>query len=109
MRAGRLRYQIDIERFEAESVDDFGTPVLEWSKIHTLRADVERQSTEEFIRNIGASDELVVVFHTRFVADLRPGDRVRWRGEAHTIREVAVHGRDKWLELRTVTVQEGVE
>ena len=105
MRAGRLIHRITIERYEQTGTDDFGTPILEWSTLHTLRAHVEQQSTEEFIRNIGASDELVVVFHTRFVEGIRTADRVVWREKAHAIREVAVQGRDEWLELRTVTLE----
>lgn len=106
MRAGKLIHRITIERFEQTGTDDFGTPILEWTTLHTLRAHVEQQSTEEFIRNIGASEETAVVFHTRFVDGIRPADRVVWRDKAHAIREVAPQGRDEWLELRTVTLEE---
>lgn len=103
MRAGKLIHLITIQR-STETVDDLGTPVMTWTDLHSIRAHVEQQSTEQFIRNIGATDERVVVFHTRFVAGITNADRIMWRGTAHNIREIAVQGRDEWMELRTLTV-----
>ncbi|WP_114966807.1 phage head closure protein [Alkalilacustris brevis] len=107
MRSGRLRHKITVQR-ATETVDAAGTPSFDWAELATLRAEVVQQSTEEFIRSQGASDERVVIFRTRFLAGVGNDDRIVWRGEAHNIREVAVLGHEHGLEIRTVT-HEGAE
>lgn len=104
MRAGRLRHVITVERFTT-TLDDAGTPTKAWTPHATLRADIERQSTEEFIRNQGAVEEAVVVFHARYMAGLTTADRIVWNGRPHALREIAPDPRMRTMELRTVTVE----
>ena len=104
MKAGKLTRVITVWRFTS-TVDEYGTPVMAWTEVATLRAQVVQQSTEEFIQTMGASDETVVIFRTRYLAGVTNADRVRFGGVDHNIREVKVTGRNKGLELRTATVE----
>ena len=104
MRSGRLRHIITVERHEQTGTDDFGTPILEWSQLTTLRADVERQATEEFMRAQGAVDETTVVFHARVLDGLATADRIVWQGQTYSIREIAPDSRHREMELRTVAL-----
>ncbi len=103
MRAGRLTEEILIER-ATSTVNDAGTPVIAWSRLCILRAEKVEQSTTEYIRNLGASDEEVVVFRARFFDDITNADRVIWRGAAFNIKQVAPIDRRKGVELRCVRV-----
>ena len=105
MRSGKLTEQIDIERFTA-TVDPDGTPVQTWTRLATLRAEKVEQSTTEYIRNAGASDEEVVVFRARFFDGVTNADRVVWNGDPFNIKSVAPIGRRKGVELRCVRMPE---
>lgn len=106
MRSGKLDRQITIQR-SSETINDAGTPVFAWSTIATARAQLLQQSTSEFIENHGATDETVVIFKTRFLQALRNTDRIIFDGVAHNIREVKTLGRDRGMEIRTITINEG--
>lgn len=104
MKSGRLIEVIEIERFTS-AVNEYGTPVQEWVRLCTLRAERVDQSTTEFIRNYGASDEEVVIFRARFFEGIRNADRVVWRGEAFNIKQITPIGRRKGIELRCVRIE----
>lgn len=99
MRAGKLDQQIAIQRF-TNTVDDYGTPVETWTTLATVRAQIIQQSTEEFIRNFGASDETVTVFRVRWIDEITTADRVLFDGDSHNIKETKQIGRRAGLELR---------
>jgi len=99
MKAGKLRRVVTVQG-STHTVNEAGTPVVTWADKATLRAEVVQQSTAEFIRGFGASDETVVVFRTRFIAGVTNADRIVFGGEAFNIREVVVTGNDRGLELR---------
>lgn len=101
MRAGKLRQVITVQAFTS-TVNEAGTPIMDWTDKAVLRAEIVQQSTTEFIRNHGASDEEVIIFRTRFLAGVSNADRIMFRGEAFNIREVAVIGHDRGLEFRCV-------
>lgn len=101
MRSGRLTEEIAIERATV-TVDPDGTPVQSWVHLATLRAEKVEQSTTEYIRNFGASDEEVIVFRARFFEGITNADRVVWNGDAFNIRQVSPIGRRKGVELRCV-------
>lgn len=103
MRAGRLTEEIRVERF-TNTVNEYGTPVQEWVRLCTLRAERVDQSTTEYIRNFGASDEEVVIFRARFFDGIGNADRVIWRGDAFNIKQVVPIGRRKGVELRCVRI-----
>lgn len=103
MKAGKLVHIITVERATA-SINAAGTPTTSWTGVATLRAEIVEQSTEEFIRNHGASEEAVIVFRTRFVAGITTADRVSFDGTAFNLREVVEIGRRKGLELRCVKI-----
>lgn len=103
MRSGRLRHVITIQR-STTVIDEAGVPIPTWENLATLRAGIERQSSEESIRNQGAVEEEVVVFHTRYLDGLTTADRIVWSGQPHSIREIAPDARHRSMELRTVTI-----
>ena len=79
MKSGKLRRVIVVQGF-SNTVNEAGTPVLTWADKATLRAEVVQQSTAEFIRGFGASDETVIVFRTRFIAGVTNADRILFGG-----------------------------
>lgn len=99
MRAGKFDRQIVIQRF-TNTVNDYGTPVETWTTFATVRAQIIQQSTEEFIRNFGASDETVIVFRVRWIGEITTADRVLFDGDSHNIKETKQIGRRAGLELR---------
>lgn len=106
MRAGKLMESIVIERGQAV-VNDAGTPTFTWQQVASLRAEKVEQSTTEFIRNFGASDEEIVVFRIHpFEGRLTNADRITWRGAAFNIKQMSPFGRLGGLELRCVRLAE---
>lgn len=104
MRSGRLTEEIQIERFTS-TVDEYGTPVQDWTQIAVLRADKVEQTTTEYIRNYGASDEELVAFRARYFEGITNADRVIWNGEAFNIKSIAPIDRRMGQELRCVRVE----
>lgn len=99
MRAGRLDHRITVQR-ATHTVNDFGTPVLTWTDLATLRAQVVEGSTEEFFRDFGASEETALVFRTRFLGGITTADRVLHGGAPFDIKGTKEIGRRAGLEIR---------
>lgn len=105
MKSGRLTEVLQIER-STNTVNEAGTPTLVWALLCTLRAEKVEQTTTEYIRNFGASDEEAVIFRARFFDGIGNADRVVWNGQPFNIQSVAPIGRRKGLELRCVRLPE---
>ena len=105
MKAGRLTEEIRIER-STSTINEYGTPTTTWAKLAILRAEKVEQTTTEYIRNFGASDEEVVIFRTRFFDGITNADRLVWKGNAFNIQSVATVGRRTGVELRCVRLPE---
>ena len=105
MKAGRLTEEIRIER-STSTINEYGTPSTTWAKLAVLRAEKVEQTTTEYIRNFGASDEEVVIFRTRFLDGITNADRLIWKGNAFNIQSVAPIGRRTGVELRCVRIPE---
>ncbi|WP_174800989.1 phage head closure protein [Martelella limonii] len=102
MRAGNLDRTITIQRYTS-TVDEFGAPVFIWQDIATLRGQKVESSTEEFIRDFGASDEAVIVFRTRYIDGITNADRVEYgSGTYFNIKGLKEIGRRNGLEIRCV-------
>ncbi|CAM3387571.1 phage head closure protein [Paracoccus nototheniae] len=99
MKSGRLTDTIQIEH-PTDIVDDYGTPTTAWRPFASVRAERIDQTTEEFMRNFGASDEEAVVFRIRHLDGISNADRVLWHGQPYNIRQVTPIGRRKGLDLR---------
>ena len=104
MRSGQLRYQIEIQK-ATTTVDAFGTPVNAWQTFALIKAEVVQQSTQEFLRNQGASDEEIVIFRTRYVEGIGNAERVMFEGVARNIREIVPDPMRRHLEIRTETIR----
>lgn len=105
MKAGKLTEEIRIER-STSTLNEYGTPSTTWAKLAILRAEKVEQTTTEYIRNFGASDEEVVIFRTRFLDGISNADRLIWKGDAFNIQSVATIGRRTGVELRCVRIPE---
>ncbi|MDS9467946.1 head-tail adaptor protein [Paracoccus sp. MBLB3053] len=101
MRSGTLIETIRIERATTD-INDAGTPVEIWGRVAELRAERVDQSTEEFIRGFGASDEELVIFRARNFDGITPKHRLVWKGQPFNIKQVTPIGRRKGVELRCV-------
>jgi SPP1 family predicted phage head-tail adaptor len=101
MRAGKLDQTITVQRF-TNTTDDYGVPVETWTDLATVRAQIIQQSTEEFIRGYGAEDDAIVIFRTRWIADIKTADRVSFNGVQWNIKELKPIGRRKGLDIRAV-------
>lgn len=99
MRAGKLDKIIVIER-PSTAVDEWGQPVEGWAAVATVRAQLLPSSTEEFMRNFGASSETAVVFRIRHLDGITLADRVVYDSRPHDLKEVKELGRREGLELR---------
>ncbi len=100
MRAGKLDRTITIQSF-TNTVNEYGTPIMTWNDVATLRAQIVQSSTEEFIR-AGAVDETVIIFRTRYLSGVTNADRIAYDGSTFNLKEVKEIGRRKGLELRCV-------
>lgn len=105
MRAGNLDRTIVLQRWTEGEPDPYGNVVSIFVDRATLRAQVVSASTDEFIRDHGASDETVIVFRTRFLPGVELADRVIYGGEPFDIKQVAEIGRRKGLELRCMRAE----
>ncbi|ATQ55323.1 phage head closure protein [Paracoccus yeei] len=105
MKSGKLTETIRIERATAD-INDAGTPTETWVRVAILRAERVDQTTEEFMRGFGASDEEVVVFRVRFLDRITNAQRLIWNRQPFNIRQVTPIGRRKGLELRCVRLPE---
>jgi len=99
MRAGKLVHMVQVQR-ATSGINEYGTPVDAWANLVKLRAEILERTASEFINAQGAGDKAVIVFRTRFVADLNNADRVQFDGQDYNIKEITPIGRKKGLELR---------
>lgn len=99
MRAGQLDRSITIQRVTT-TIDDYGTPTLTWVDVATVRAQQVQQSTQEYIRNFGASDDTVIVFRTWWLDGVTNADRIIYQSTSFNIKETKEIGRRAGLELR---------
>lgn len=103
MRAGNLDSIIVIQRSTVTGDDGYGNQIETWADLATLRAQLIKASTEEFIRNYGITEDTLIVFRTRFLEGVTTVDRIVYDGFLHDIKEVKEIGRGKGLEIRTVS------
>ena len=101
MKAGLLTEEIRIERATTD-INEYGGVVHSWALVAVVRAERFEQSTTEYIRNFGASDEELVIFRARFVEGVTTAHRVLWRGLPFNIKQIAPIGRRVGVELRCV-------
>lgn len=100
MRAGSLDRTITLQR-SVSVIDDYGSPAETWADVVTLRAQKIQSSTEEYIRDSGASDETTIIFRTRWVDGVTNADRLIFEGVIHNIKEIKELGRQDGIEFRT--------
>lgn len=104
MRSGKLDRKITIQS-ATETIDEYGGVSSAWADDFTLRAELVEETTEEFLANYGARDEAVRIFRTRYRDGISNANRVVFDGQPFNIKEIAVTGRNRGLELRCVEVR----
>lgn len=102
MRAGKLTHVIEVTKIDQTEINDMGNPITKEVVLAKLRAEIVQQSTEEFIRDYGASDERIMIFRTRFIDGVTNSCRIKFRGRIFNIKETSEIGRREGLEIRCV-------
>ena len=105
MRSGKLDRNITIQE-PSTGFDEYGAPSSTWADVRNLRAELIEDSTEEFLANYGTRDEAVRIFRTRYVSGIKTDMAVLFDSQRFNIREVAIIGRRKRLELRCVEMRQ---
>lgn len=103
MKAGKMVHVIEIQQ-ATTTINDAGTPVPDWAKLATLRAELIEQTTEEFLRNAGDTSVTTLVFRTRYVAGITTDNRISFDGDAFDIEQIVPIGRRRGLEFRCKAV-----
>ena len=103
MRAGKLDQTIVIERRQ-DSLGPYGEQHVTWLPVATMRAQIVKGSTEEFIRGQGATTETSIVFRMRWLDGLTTEHRVTYDCAAYSIREIKELGRRRGLDIRCEAV-----
>lgn len=106
MQAGRLIETIQVEKFTS-TVNEYGTPENKWAWVCDRRAEKVEQTTAEYIRNFGASDEEVVIFRARYHPGIQNDCRVVWNNQYFNIRQITPLGRrlKNGIEMRCVRIK----
>lgn len=99
MRAGSLDQVITIER-ASTALDGNRAPVASWSAVATVRAGIVKASTEEFMRDRGASSETIITFRLRYLDDVTLADRIAYDGDTYDIKDMRELGRRRGLDIR---------
>ncbi|MFC0198886.1 phage head closure protein [Paracoccus rhizosphaerae] len=100
MKAGKLTETIVLQS-GGTTLNDYGTPIPDSNvTLAVVRAERIDQTTEEFLRAGGATDEESVIFRIRHLDGIGNDDRVIWEGQTFNIRQVTPIGRRKGLDLR---------
>ncbi|WP_194273770.1 MULTISPECIES: phage head closure protein [Rhizobium] len=103
MRSGKLDNTIVL--WSATYVDDgYGNLVPQETEFATLRAQIIEESTDEFMRNYGASTERLKIFRTRFIDGVYVSMTVIHNGVTYNLKQIKEIGRRRGLELRCVAV-----
>lgn len=104
MRAGSMDRTIEIQS-SSKTVADDGTPVMAWSAVATVRAQILQASTEEYLRAYGETDAMAVIFRIRWRPGVNTDHRVVYGGRNLNVREIKEIGRRRGLELRCEEVR----
>ncbi|MDD9730449.1 head-tail adaptor protein [Mameliella sp. AT18] len=99
IRAGKLDHLITLERL-TETVTASGAVSETWAPIATVRAEVIRKTSEEFLTGTLEGEHGAVIFRIRWISGLTTADRITCEGETFDLEEIVELGRRRALELR---------
>ncbi len=103
MRAGKLDRTILLQT--ASYVDDgYGNQISTAIPFATLKAQAIEESTDEFMRNYGASTERLRIFRTRYLDGVNLAMTLIEDGRPYNLKQIKLIGRRRGLELRCVAV-----
>ncbi|MBU2483905.1 MAG: head-tail adaptor protein [Alphaproteobacteria bacterium] len=104
MRSGKLTHTVKVLR-PTFTDDGYGNQVPgPVSIVATLRAQLIEESTDEFIRNYGASTERVRIFRTRYIDGITLADQIEHDDTEFNLKQIKEIGRQRGLELRCVSI-----
>lgn len=102
MRAGNLRNRIVIQA-NTPSDNAFGEPVVSWSTLATVWAEVETMNGAEALASGAERTSSPVVFVMRHRSDVTTDKRISWDNGTYDIESVEnVAGRNKLLRVTAV-------
>lgn len=104
MRAGKLDRIVTLQNVTRVS-DGGGGQIETWTDFATLRAQLVQASTEEFLRGYGETEDIAVIFRTRWLDGVNLQHRVSYAGKFLNIREIKEIGRRRGLEIRCEQVR----
>lgn len=100
LRAGLLDREITLQH-PTTTIGADGTPTTTWTTYATLRAQRLEATTDEYVRNYGASTERIMIFRTRYIDGVTAADQILFEGNPFVIKQIKEIGRRKALEFRT--------
>ena len=104
MKLGRLDTYIVILRKDAVTRNAFNEAEKSEREEGAAMAERVQVSGREFLAADAIQAEERVVFRTHWRGDVTTADAVLCNGKRHNIREVRPLGRNRYMELHTVTV-----
>ena len=75
MRAGSLRFKAELQRY-TPTQNSYGEEVKAWSKILDIYCDIKPIRSQERMVAQGLYTEATHTLYTRFIADIKPKDRI---------------------------------
>ena len=99
MQAGKLNRVIFIDR-PTTTLSENRVPVIAWTNIATLRAEVLQHAVEEAEADNGERDTDNIVFRTRFFTGLKTEDRIRFMGRIYNVKGWTEIGMRSGLEIK---------
>lgn len=105
--AGDLDRRIDLQK-ATSSHSSTGAPVVIWSTVATVWAEIRPASAREFIGGAAEVSEQRTVFRIRFRRDVVTTWRVAYGAQLWEIVGVAEIGRQEGLELQATAILQPV-
>lgn len=101
MRSGNLDRTIVLEAYTQTGVNEYNEPILTWTTLATVRAQLIQAKTDEFLAgSSGVIDRQIVAFRIRWLSGLTAEHRVSYDSKVYDIKELTEIGRRRGLELR---------
>lgn len=104
MTAGKLNRVIFIDR-ETTALNAAGYPVVTWSLIGTVRAEVVEHVTDEAGTGYGEAQTDGITFRTRYFSGLTTADRIRFLGRTYNVIGLAELGIRAGLEIKAALTE----
>lgn len=103
MRSGRLDTKIKLQTY-SNTVREDGVPIVTWTDLATVRAEVIQSGTEQFFRAYGAVEEAQTIFRIRHFPDVNTSMQIVFEGRNYDIRKINEIRRKRGYEITAVAI-----